>query len=51
MAQHHTSKFSVNSEWNALYINGKWVDSDSDDTIAVEDPSTRENCYASPFRG
>lgn len=48
MAQHHTSKFSVNSEWNELYINGKWVDSDSDDTIAVEDPSTRETVMQVP---
>jgi aldehyde dehydrogenase (NAD+) len=48
MAQHHASKFSIDAEWNALYINGEWVDSDSDDTIAVTDPTTRETVTRVP---
>lgn len=48
MAQHHTPTFSIDAEWNALYIDGAWVDSDSDDTIAVTDPSTRETVARVP---
>lgn len=48
MAQDYASKFSTNAEWNALYIDGEWVESDGDDTIAVEDPSTRETVAQVP---
>ena len=48
MAQEYTSKFSIGAEWNALYINGEWVDSEGDETIAVEDPSTRETVVHVP---
>jgi aldehyde dehydrogenase (NAD+) len=33
---------SIESDWNALYIDGDWVEGESGETIAVEDPSTRE---------
>jgi aldehyde dehydrogenase (NAD+) len=42
MAQDNTSEFSIDAKWNALYIDGEWVDSEGDGSIAVEDPSTRE---------
>ncbi|MFC7203285.1 aldehyde dehydrogenase family protein [Haloferax namakaokahaiae] len=34
---------SLDTDWNALYINGEWTESESGETIAVEDPSTRES--------
>ncbi|SEW14122.1 aldehyde dehydrogenase family protein [Natrinema salifodinae] len=37
-----SSDLSVTADWNALYLNGEWVPSESGDEIAVEDPSTRE---------
>ncbi|WP_435127075.1 aldehyde dehydrogenase family protein [Halobaculum sp. D14] len=34
--------FSIDADWNALYVDGEWTESAGDETIAVEDPSTRE---------
>jgi aldehyde dehydrogenase (NAD+) len=48
MAQDDESEFSIDAEWNALYIDGQWVDTDGDDTIAVADPSTRETVAEIP---
>jgi aldehyde dehydrogenase (NAD+) len=48
MAQDYASEFSIDAEWNALYVDGEWIDSDGDDTIAVEDPSTRETVAEVP---
>ncbi|RDI71947.1 aldehyde dehydrogenase family protein [Halopelagius longus] len=33
---------SVDADWNSLYIDGEWTDSAGEETIANEDPSTRE---------
>lgn len=33
---------SIESDWNALYIDGGWTESEGGETIAVEDPLTRE---------
>ncbi|APE96490.1 aldehyde dehydrogenase family protein [Halodesulfurarchaeum formicicum] len=34
------SEFSIDADWNALYIDGEWTD--REETMSVEDPSTRE---------
>ncbi|SEA21097.1 aldehyde dehydrogenase (NAD+) [Haloplanus vescus] len=34
--------FSIDADWDALFIDGEWTDAASGETIAVEDPSTRE---------
>ncbi|QLD88235.1 aldehyde dehydrogenase family protein [Natronomonas salina] len=39
---------SIDADWNSLYIDGEWVDSESGDDIAVEDPSTREEVARVP---
>jgi len=36
------TNYSIDADWTSLYIDGEWVDGDSGETIAVEDPSTRE---------
>ncbi|WP_207589483.1 aldehyde dehydrogenase family protein [Halomontanus rarus] len=41
-------KLSIEDDWNGLYIGGEWVDSESDEEIAVEDPSTREEVARVP---
>jgi aldehyde dehydrogenase (NAD+) len=33
---------AIDADWNALYIDGEWTESESGESIAVEDPSTRE---------
>jgi len=33
---------SIDAEWDKLYIDGEWTDSESGETIPNEDPSTRE---------
>jgi len=33
---------SIEADWNALYVGGEWRESESGETIDVEDPSTRE---------
>lgn len=42
------SDLSIDADWNALYIDGEWIDSQSGETIAVEDPSTRETVARVP---
>ncbi|WP_254274460.1 aldehyde dehydrogenase family protein [Haloarcula marina] len=42
MAQDSLSRYSIDADWSSLYIGGEWQASDSGETIAVEDPSTRE---------
>jgi aldehyde dehydrogenase (NAD+) len=37
-----SADISLTADWSELYLNGEWVPSESDETIAVEDPSTRE---------
>ncbi len=36
------TSLSLDATWDRLYIDGEWRPSDSGETIAVEDPSTRE---------
>ncbi|WP_440007868.1 aldehyde dehydrogenase family protein [Halomicrococcus sp. SG-WS-1] len=42
------SAFTTDGEWNALYIDGEWVDADDRDDIAVENPATRETVTSVP---
>lgn len=42
MALEGQSGYSIDDDWSQLYIDGEWVDCDSGQTLAVEDPSTRE---------
>ncbi|GGM62366.1 aldehyde dehydrogenase (NAD+) [Halarchaeum rubridurum] len=37
-----SNDFSVDAEWDKLYIGGEWTESESGETIPNEDPSTRE---------
>ncbi|MCG1003787.1 MULTISPECIES: aldehyde dehydrogenase family protein [Halobacterium] len=37
-----TTDLSIDADWSEQYIDGEWVAADSGETIAVEDPSTRE---------
>ncbi|CQH59450.1 aldehyde dehydrogenase [Halobacterium hubeiense] len=37
-----TTDLSIDADWSAQYIDGEWVPAESGETIAVEDPSTRE---------
>ncbi len=39
---------SIEADWDNLYLNGEWVPSESGETIAVEDPSTRETIAEVP---
>ncbi|MCU4974811.1 aldehyde dehydrogenase family protein [Halobacteria archaeon AArc-m2/3/4] len=41
-------ELSIEDDWNSLFIDGKWVDSESDEEIVVEDPSTREEVARVP---
>ena len=40
--------YAIDADWNALYVDGEWTAADSDETIAVEDPSTREQVATVP---
>jgi aldehyde dehydrogenase (NAD+) len=42
MAQQSRSPYSIDADWDELYIGGEWRASSDGETIAVEDPSTRE---------
>ncbi|WP_117595489.1 aldehyde dehydrogenase family protein [Haloprofundus halophilus] len=42
------TEISTAADWNAVYIDGDWVDSDSGESIGVEDPSTRETVWEVP---
>ncbi|WP_050033147.1 aldehyde dehydrogenase family protein [Halorubrum halophilum] len=37
-----STDLSIDADWSAQYIDGEWVAAGDDETIAVEDPSTRE---------
>ncbi|GGN08614.1 aldehyde dehydrogenase family protein [Halarchaeum nitratireducens] len=37
-----SNDLSIDAEWDKLYIDGEWTDSESGETIPNEDPSTRE---------
>ncbi|AEH36638.1 aldehyde dehydrogenase family protein [Halopiger xanaduensis] len=43
-----TPELSIEADWNSLYIDGEWTPSESDEEIAVEDPSTREEVARVP---
>ncbi|SDY07368.1 aldehyde dehydrogenase family protein [Halopenitus persicus] len=36
------TQLGIDDDWSALYIDGEWTGADGGETIAVEDPSTRE---------
>jgi aldehyde dehydrogenase (NAD+) len=48
MAQESLSRYSIGTDWSALYIDGEWRESDSGDTIPVKDPSIREKVTEVP---
>ncbi|WP_436911999.1 aldehyde dehydrogenase family protein [Halosimplex marinum] len=40
--------YAIDDDWNALYVDGEWTAAESDETMAVEDPSTREQVATVP---
>jgi len=48
MAQEGVSRYSIEADWNKLYIGGEWDESTSGNSIAVDDPSTRETVTQVP---
>ncbi|QLH83324.1 aldehyde dehydrogenase family protein [Halosimplex pelagicum] len=40
--------YAIDDDWNALYVDGEWTAAESDETLAVEDPSTREQVATVP---
>ena len=42
MALEGQSRYSIDADWNKLYIDGEWIESESGESTPVEDPSTRE---------
>ena len=40
--------YAIDADWNALYVDGEWAAAESDETLAVEDPSTREQVATVP---
>ena len=40
--------YAIDADWNALYVDGEWTAAESDETLAVEDPSTREQVATVP---
>ncbi|MCO8243660.1 MULTISPECIES: aldehyde dehydrogenase family protein [unclassified Haladaptatus] len=48
MAQASQSRYSIDSDWDRLYIGGEWRESAGGETIPVEDPSTREKVTTVP---
>ncbi len=42
------SDLTIDADWNALYIDGEWRTAEGGETIAVEDPSTRETVTEVP---
>ncbi|WP_135827615.1 aldehyde dehydrogenase family protein [Halorussus halobius] len=42
------TEFTTDADWNALYIDGEWVEPGDRDEIAVENPATREQVAAVP---
>lgn len=43
MAQEAKSRYRIDADWSAQYIDGEWRESTSKDSIPVDDPSTRES--------
>ncbi|WP_115862451.1 aldehyde dehydrogenase family protein [Halorussus litoreus] len=43
-----TTDFTIDGDWNALYIDGEWVERGDRDEITVENPATRERATAVP---
>ncbi|WP_436929116.1 aldehyde dehydrogenase family protein [Halosimplex halobium] len=43
--------YAIDDDWNALYVDGEWRPAEGDETIAVEDPSTREQVATVPAAG
>ncbi|NEU58797.1 aldehyde dehydrogenase family protein [Halorussus sp. MSC15.2] len=41
-------EFTLDGDWNALYVDGEWVAASRDETIAVENPATRERVTEVP---
>ncbi|WP_262177467.1 aldehyde dehydrogenase family protein [Haloarcula laminariae] len=48
MAQDSLSRYSIDADWSDHYIGGEWRGSDSGETMAVMDPSTRETVTEVP---
>ena len=42
------TEFAIDADWNALYIDGEWTDSEDGESIDVADPSTRETVARVP---
>ncbi|ELZ23596.1 aldehyde dehydrogenase [Halosimplex carlsbadense 2-9-1] len=40
--------YAIDDDWNALYVDGEWTAAESDETLAVDDPSTREQVATVP---
>ncbi|PSP54899.1 aldehyde dehydrogenase [Halobacteriales archaeon QS_1_67_19] len=40
--------FTTDGDWSALYVDGQWVEADDRETIAVENPATRERITEVP---
>jgi aldehyde dehydrogenase (NAD+) len=40
--------FTIDGDWNALYLDGEWVEAGDRDTIEVENPATRERVAEVP---
>ncbi|MDQ2052213.1 aldehyde dehydrogenase family protein [Natronolimnohabitans sp. A-GB9] len=49
MAQQDTAEdISIDASWNALYIDGEWVDPGNRDKIDIQNPATRETVTTVP---
>ena len=48
MVQESLPRYSIDADWSQMYIDGEWRESESGETIAVEDPSTRETVARVP---
>ncbi|USZ69484.1 aldehyde dehydrogenase family protein [Halorussus salilacus] len=42
------SSFTISDDWNALYIDGEWVEPGDRDELGVENPATRERVTTVP---
>jgi len=42
------TEFTTDADWNALYLDGEWVERGDRDEIAVENPATREQVATVP---
>jgi len=48
MAQDSRPRYGIDGNWEELYIDGDWCEPDSGDSLAVENPSTRETVAQVP---